>query len=303
METTGLENKVRQVVSNIRNLPTPPIVFHQIQKVMNDHTASAGQIASVLQEDPAMSVKVLKLTNSAFYGLAREIDSVKQAVVVVGIEAIKNLVLSASVIDMFKGKQIDEEYQEQFWRHSLATAFCGRLMARAFRASGIADPDAAFSAGLLHDIGKMIISCFLPEEFAQFKAARAQQPGVADHVLEKEVLGYDHAQIGGFLAVQWKLPPKLGDAIANHPSPVQSVGGNPLAHIIHLADLVARRTFGDNDLEGGGLEPAPEALTFLNVAEKDVVGFDSKLREEYVKAETFMAMAGISTDSSREEPA
>jgi putative nucleotidyltransferase with HDIG domain len=301
METTGLENKVRQVVSNIRNLPTPPIVFHQIQKVINDQKASAAQIASVLQEDPAMSVKVLKLTNSAFYGLAREIDSVKQAVVVVGIEAIKNLVLSASVIDMFKGKQLDEEYQEHFWRHSLATAFCGRLMARSFKASGMADPDAAFSAGLLHDIGKMVISCFLPDEFKQFKQAREQQPGTPDHVIEREVLGYDHAQIGGFLAVQWKLPPKLGDAIAHHHNPEQSIGGNMLAHIIHLADAVSRRTFTNSNFEGGIIEFSPEALTFLNITDEEVAEYDDKLRAEYVKAETFMAMAGIASGISSDE--
>lgn len=112
---------MRQVVSSIRNLPTPPIVFTQIQKVLNKETASAGDVANILAEDPSMSAKVLKLTNSAFYGLAREIDSVKQAVVIVGMDAIKNLVLSASVLEMFKGNSLSQEFQEKFWRHSLAT--------------------------------------------------------------------------------------------------------------------------------------------------------------------------------------
>ncbi|MFQ5499158.1 MAG: HDOD domain-containing protein [Candidatus Zixiibacteriota bacterium] len=161
IETASIDNKVRQIIANIRNLPTPPIVFHQIQKVMNDPYVSAGQIASILSEDPAMSVKVLKLTNSAFYGLSREVDSVKQAVVIVGLEAIKNLVLSASVLEMFKGQDIDREFQEEFWRHSLATGFCGRILAKALTGKGRIDPDSAFSAGLLHDIGKMIFSCFL----------------------------------------------------------------------------------------------------------------------------------------------
>ena len=297
MQQSGLENKVRQVVSNIHNLPTPPIVFHQIQKVINQHNTSAGQIAAVLQEDPAMSVKVLKLTNSAFYGLTREVDSVKQAVVIVGLEAIKNLVLSASVLEMFKGKEIDEEYQGQFWRHSLATAFCGRLMARSWRNSGIVDPDAAFSAGLLHDIGKMIISCFLSDEFKLLKSARSENPGLSDYVLEEQVLGYNHSQIGGFLAVQWKLPPKLGDAITNHHNPTHSLGGNPLAYIIHVADIVSRRTFNDT-FENSALDPMPEALDFLAVSAEDVISFEDKLREEYVKAETFMAMAGISSGSA-----
>ena len=104
MTTATVDNRVKQVVSNIRNLPTPPIVFQQIQKVLDDPNVSATQIAKILSEDPAMSVKVLKLTNSAFYGLSREVESVKQAVVIVGLEAVRNLVLSASVFDMFKGE-------------------------------------------------------------------------------------------------------------------------------------------------------------------------------------------------------
>ena len=123
MTTLTIENRVKQVVSNIRNLPTPPIVFHQIQKVLNDPKVSAAQVAAILAEDPAMSVKVLKMTNSAFYGLSREIESVKQAVVIIGMEAIRNLVLSASVLDMFKGKNTDQEFQEKFWRHSLAASW------------------------------------------------------------------------------------------------------------------------------------------------------------------------------------
>ncbi|UCC43460.1 MAG: HDOD domain-containing protein, partial [Candidatus Zixiibacteriota bacterium] len=171
MTTATVDSKIRQIISNIRNLPTPPIVFHQIQKVINDPAVSAVQIASILSEDPAMSVKVLKLTNSAFYGLAREVESVKQAVVIVGMEAIKNLVLSASVLDMFKGDDFDREFQERFWRHSLAVGFCGRILAKKVRSRGIVDADAAFSAGLLHDVGKIVLCCFLKDEYKKFAEA------------------------------------------------------------------------------------------------------------------------------------
>ncbi|MCK4574457.1 MAG: HDOD domain-containing protein, partial [candidate division Zixibacteria bacterium] len=143
METVVVDNKIKQVVSNIRNLPTPPMVFHQIQKVISDPNVSAAQIASILAEDPAISVKVLKLTNSAFYGLAREVDSVKHAVVIVGMEAIKNLVLSASVLDMFKSDTVDQEFQESYWRHSLATGFCCRFLAKKLQAHGMMNTDSA----------------------------------------------------------------------------------------------------------------------------------------------------------------
>jgi putative nucleotidyltransferase with HDIG domain len=295
-EITGIDSKVRRVVTNIRNLPTPPIVFHQIQKVINDPRSGATQVAAVLAEDPAMSVKVLKLTNSAFYGLAREVESVKQAVVIVGMEAIKNLVLSASVLDMFKGGGIDQDFQEAFWRHSLATAFCCRLLARRIKTRGIVDPDAAFSAGLLHDVGKIVVSCYLPSEFAAFRAARETDQVHLDHEIEMSVLGFDHAQVGSVLAVQWKLPHKLNDAIACHHVPQLSEGDSPIAHIVHLADFLAKSAFYDGETEAHLVGKLQDGLmTYLNISDADLDMYHELLREEYMRAETFMQMAGINS--------
>ncbi len=290
---TAIDNKVKRVVSNIRNLPTPPIVFHQIQKVINDPNASAERVAAVLAEDPAMSVKVLKLTNSAFYGLAREIESVKQAVVIVGMEAIKNLVLSASVLDMFKGDSIDQEFQEQFWRHSLATAFCCRIIARCVKTRGIVDPDAAFSGGLLHDVGKIVVSCFLPVEHQALKQERENDKLSADFILEERALGYNHAQIGGFLATQWKLPKKLSEAITHHHQPQLSEADTPIVYIVHIGDFLAKRTFYDaeNKSRVGCLEDG--VAEYMKVPEEDLDSYATVLRDEYMKAETFMQMAGL----------
>ena len=267
MTTATIDNKVKQVVSNIRNLPTPPIVFHQIQKVINDPKVSAGQIANILQEDPAMSVKVLKLTNSAFYGLQREIESVKQAVVIVGLEAIKNLVLSASVLDMFKGKDIDQEFQDKFWRHSLGVGFCARLVSRMGKARGMLDPDAAFSGGLLHDIGKVILCCYLQKEYALVKQEQESDKVSATYQIEERLLGYNHSQIGAILAEQWKL--------------------------IHVSNYVAKKTFSDRFEQHliGTIEDG--VLDLMQLTEEDIDKLTEALRLEYVKAETFMQMAGI----------
>ncbi|RKX26481.1 MAG: hypothetical protein DRP45_03430 [Candidatus Zixiibacteriota bacterium] len=294
MSTAVIDNKVRQVVSNIRNLPTPPIVFHQIQKVINDSKVSAGQIAGILSEDPAMSVKVLKLTNSAFYGLSREIESVKQAVVIVGLEAIKNLVLSASVLDMFKGKDIDQDFQEKFWRHSLAVGFCGRILARKVKSRGMIDPDSAFSGGLLHDIGKMVLSCFLTKEHKAIEDERLIDQKSQTFQVEEKVLGYNHAQIGAILAETWKLPQRLTEAVAFHHCPQLSESEAPVSYIIHIADYVAKKTFYDNDeqyLIGELVEGVQE---YMQVSNEDLDTYCELLREEYLKAETFMKMAGIS---------
>jgi putative nucleotidyltransferase with HDIG domain len=294
MSTITIDNKVKRVVSNIRNLPTPPIVFHQMEKVINSPKATAAQVAAVLSEDPAMSVKVLKLTNSAFYGLSREVDSVKQAVVIVGLEAIKNLVLSAAVLDMFKGKLVDGDYHERFWRHSLATAVCGSILARRIKSRGFVDPDSAFSAGLLHDIGKMVISCFLPEEYALFKRERQANRRATDYEIEEQVLGCNHAQIGGYLAAQWKLPARLGDAIQFHHHPQLNNREDPLVHLIHIANYLAQKTFYDQERAYLSRSLEPGVLEYLLISESDLDEYVEALREEYVKAETFMQMAGIS---------
>lgn len=293
MTTTQIDSKIQRVVSNVRNLPTPPIVFHQIQKVISNPNVNATQVASILAEDPAMSVKVLRLTNSAFYGLTREVESVKQAVVIVGFEAIKNLVLSASVLDMFKGKNIDQEYQERFWRHSLSTAFGCRLLARTLRSRGVVDPDSAFSAGLLHDVGKMVISCFLDEEYRKFKAERDSDQHSLDYVIEERLLGYTHAQIGGFLGTQWKIPHKLTDAIVFHHQPQLSQEESPLAHIVYMANHLAKKAFYDESEAYliGELDPA--VMSYLSVSDDQLAALSGALREEYVRAETFMQLAGI----------
>ncbi len=294
MIAEAIDTKVKRVVANIRNLPTPPIVFHQIQKVINDPNVNAVQIASILAEDPAMSVKVLRLTNSTFYGLAREVESVRQAVVVIGFEAIKNLVLSASVLDMFKGKNTDQEYQEKFWRHSLSTAFCSRILAGRLASRGMVDSDAAFSAGLLHDVGKLVISCFLEEEYDQYKKERRENTESPDFVIEENVLGYNHAQIGGFLGRQWKIPSKLINAITYHHHPQLSDSDSPIAFIVHLADYTSKKTFYDSYEQHLVGEVDPHVMEYMGLTAGDLEGYGDLLREEYLKAETFMQMAGIS---------
>ncbi len=290
-----IDNKVKQVISNIRNLPTPPIVFQQIQKVINDPNCSATKVASVLSEDPAMSVKVLKLTNSAFYGLSREVDSVKHAVVIVGMEAVKNLVLSASVLGMFKGTDVDREFEEKFWRHSLATGACCRILARKTKAAGIVDPDAAFSAGLLHDIGKIVVLSFLKEEAALLKEARLKDNTTPDYQLEDKIVGYNHAQIGGFLAVQWKLPKNLAKAISLHHrvNELENLLEDPLVSIVHLADYMAKRTFDDTTFVDPEVELHRKVMEYLQLSEDNMDEIEEELREDFLKAETFMQMAGL----------
>jgi putative nucleotidyltransferase with HDIG domain len=289
----GIEEKINRVVGGINNLPTPPIVFTQIQKVLNNPNTSAFDIAAILQEDPAMSAKVLKLTNSAYYGLSREIDSVKQAVMIVGLDAVKNLVLSASVISIFSKDQIDQEFQDYFWRHSLATAFGARMLSRLLRTKLTFDAESGFSAGMLHDIGKMVISVYMSEESQQIKAKKAEQPNIPDYKIEDDILGYNHAHIGALLGQHWKLPTTLIEAVKFHHFPqLIETKDNNLPYLIHLANHLAILTFDvdpDNETQVDPLQPG--VLDAVGSSQEEIEPLCGKLREEYGRAETFMEMA------------
>ncbi|MEZ5359426.1 MAG: HDOD domain-containing protein [Candidatus Zixiibacteriota bacterium] len=288
----GVEAKIGKIVGGISNLPTPPIVFTQIQKVLNNPNTSAFDVAAILQEDPAISAKVLKLTNSAYYGLPKEVESVRQAVVIVGLEAIKNLVLSASVFEAFSSGNIDKEYQDLFWRHSLGTAFAARLLAHKMKATAVFDGEAAFSGGMLHDIGKMVISVYMPEEAKKIKELKDQLKEKPDHAIEEQVLGYNHTQVGALLAREWKLPQKLVEAISYHHFPQLNDSDNNLPYLISMANFLTHLTFDYDPEENNYVEPIEDGVyNFVGTTKEHLIDCTDLLREEYGKSETFMAMA------------
>ena len=291
---TSLENRLVQIINGIRNLPTPPIVFQQIQKVINDPETSVSDIATILSEDPAMSVKVLKLTNSAFYGLSREIDSVKHAVMIIGLEAVKNLVLSASVLSMFKADNTNKEYHESFWRHSLATAFAARIIATNLKHGKQFNPDPGFSCGLIHDIGKMIFCCFMPREHKAILDYHSTHPDIHELEAEVAVLGFTHAQMGRQLAITWKLPPRMAETIGYHHNPALNNGSDDFSFLINLADFVALTAFPVENLESRTRDLNPATREFFKIDNTELETLKLSLIEEYMKAETFMKIAGVS---------
>jgi len=291
IDTQEAISKLQQTVEQISNLPTPPVVFNQINKVINDPNTSAYDIAAILSEDPAMSVKVLKLSNSAFYGLKREITSIKQAIVIMGIEAVRSLVLSTAVFDMFKGNDSDPEFQDDFWRHSLATGTCARLLIRQMSGKWITEAELAFSAGLLHDIGKLVQFSYLPDDF---KAAKEVMDAddIPWYKAEEAALGYTHSHLGALLGHKWKLPSALKDAIENHHTPKLANTEGIHASLVHIANYISHMTFDDELLITRNEQILDrEVLVKVGLDSIDLPQFRDKLMDEYAKAETFMKMA------------
>jgi len=290
--TAENEKAIKLIVAKIHNLPTPPIVFMQITKVVNNPNTSAYDIASIISEDPALTAKVLKLTNSSFYGISGTITNVKQAIVILGLEAVKSLVISASVFESFsKNTKLDTEYLERFWRHSLSVAFMAKILCRVKKIGSIQMTEQSFSAGLLHDIGKLIIISHLPQEHLRIAELLKHHPDLTEDEAEKKALEFTHADIGSYLATRWNLPDSIVAAIQNHHDP-DMVMSNKETAIIHLADYLAHKMKniekGIKDNEGRFHETAWATLGLDPGSEFQ---FIEMLREEYAKAETFIKMA------------
>ena len=291
LDTKDAADKLQQTIGRISNLPTPPLVFQQINRVVNDPGTSAYDVAAILSEDPAISVKILKLSNSAFYGLRHEVTSINQAVVIMGMEAVRSMVLSTAVFDIFKKDAIDPEIQERFWRHSLATATCMRILVRAVSGKWITKSDQAFSTGLLHDIGKLVMYAYLPDDFRACMKLR-EADGVSLLAAEETALGYTHSNVGALLAQKWSLPPQLEDAIEFHHYPHLSEDESSLAYMVHLADYIAHLTLDTGDeLEKDPPHLDPVVLEELRISDGHLKSYSDTLREEYVRAETFIQMA------------
>lgn len=291
-QTATAEERLRRRLAGIGNLPTPPVVFTQISKVMNDPSTSVKKIAAIMSEDPAMSAKVLRLSNSAYFGVRNEITHISQAVLVLGLDAIKALVLSSAVFDMFKDKNIDAEYQDRFWRHSLATAIAARLLSKHGKLALSCESEIAFSAGLLHDIGKLIICCFMPEDHRAIRAL-AKEKGCSDLEAEKETIGYSHTLVGTMLAESWKLPLLIRTAIADHHSPGSPDSpGSQYSALVHVANYLSVKTFDPDVLKSGaGSILQPEVLDQLELSEEDLETLSAELLESYSRSTTFVQMA------------
>ena len=211
------EESFKSVVGRIRNLPSPPATYFRIIEAQQSPSCSTQTIGEIVTRDPGLTANLLKLINSAFFGPARHVTDPMEAVQFLGISRIRSLTLMHHIVSKFDGHDFADLQVEQIWDHSLRTAFLARRFA-SWRRAGKRIEDEAFTAGLLHDIGHIILAANLPREF-RLARARAHEKGLAWHVAEREVIGTTHANLGAYLLGIWGLPPALTEAVARHEEP------------------------------------------------------------------------------------
>jgi HD-like signal output (HDOD) protein/ActR/RegA family two-component response regulator len=229
---------VRAVVSGMKSIPSLPGMYHQIVEELRSEDTSLDKIATIISQDAGMTVKILQLANSAFMGVRYEISNPRQAVSLIGTEMVRALVLSVHVFSEFQDRQGVASHWTALWEHSIATGVLAQRIAVSEKCAK-AMTEESFTAGLLHEIGKLVLLAQMPKEYAEILKKVAEKPGslIAN---ERERFGCTHADLGAYLMSIWGLPHTLIHAVAYHDRPLESVeGAFSSLTAVHAADAIA----------------------------------------------------------------
>ena len=279
---------IRKTLENVSTIPTLPIVIEKITRLLQNPQTSAEDIGKAITTDQALTSKVLKLVNSAFYGFPGRISTITHAVVILGFSTVKNVVLTASIFDAFsKRVSANTNFEmEKFWLHSIA---CGAAAQTLAKRIGHNAKEECFIAGLIHDIGKILMCNYLPAEFELVIQNRIKK-NCLFFESERETLGITHQELGGIIAERWNLPEALQGAVKNHHYTVQDKEYSTVSGIVHASDILVRAL----DFGNGGDDKIPQMsevvwnnLGFENIQMQQLL---EDIESEVDKAAVFMQL-------------
>lgn len=264
---------IEKKFSNVYQLPTLPEVYSRLRQVLANPKTSAQEVASIIEQDQALSSKVLKIVNSAFYGFPQKVSTISHATVILGFNEIRNIAFSASVINMFNQEGDDPLFHYKgFWEHALGVAVCSRIIAKKVGTAFIKNPEEAFIAGLMHDVGKITQEQYMAKEYRPvLEMARENKLSLRE--AEKAVLGFDHQEVGEYLAENWNLPSILSVAIGYHHTPrafSKEDPSFPMVCVVHIANTLVRAL--NVGWGGDRFVPTAEKVTweFLRLNKSDI---------------------------------
>jgi HD-like signal output (HDOD) protein len=212
-----------------------PVIYTRINDVTNDPRKSMADISKVISEDSGLSARLLRIVNSAFYNFPSRVETISRAVTIVGTQQLRALALATSVLNLFKGVPATLVNMESFWKHSITCGLAARAIA-AYRREP--NTEFFFTAGVMHDIGRLIMFTRIPEE-SKAAMVLAKEKSELLYIAEREVIGFDHAAVGRALVQLWKLPSSLEEVVAFHNHPSGATRYPVETGVIHLADIIA----------------------------------------------------------------
>jgi HD-like signal output (HDOD) protein len=224
----------RELLTGYIEISSLPLIYTRLNDAVNNPRASIADIARIISEDAGLTARLLRIVNSAFYGIPTRVESIARAVTIIGTHELRALALATSVTTMFKGIPEDLANMELFWRHSIACGVAARILATYRR---LPNAERFFIAGVLHDIGRLVMFMKVPDKSRE-AMVRSQEVGEPLFVSEREVMGFGHASVGSLLLEAWRFPQGLEEAVGFHHNPNAATRYPLEAAIVHLADII-----------------------------------------------------------------
>lgn len=269
--------RLRDSIKNIKSLPTLPGIVAKLNVLMEDKSVPVEEIARLIATDQILAAKVLKMVNSASYGFPRRVSTVSHAIILLGVNVVKSLVLSASIFEMM------ERHVLGLWEHSLGAGIAANVIAKRL---GLPDPEEITTAALLHDIGKVIIKIELGDDYDQLTSV-VNQKDIAMIEAERELFETDHTEVGELLGKAWLLPDKLVEPITCHHNVGRAEKQPVRTAAVHVANAMVKASgfgFGGDDIVP---TIQPLAWKTLGLTEAHLEGIIEEMEEKLVEARNF----------------
>ena len=269
------------------DIPSLPTVIVQVVEAIEREGVSSHQIEEIVALDSAITVKLLKVVNSAYFGLPQQISSISQAISFLGLQQVRNLVLSIGVLNALRSDSPRViKLQKEFWEKSFGTAACARHIA-ARKGMPAKARDLVFVAGLLHDIGQLFLITFFTSPYLEV-LKHSQDSSEPLIEIELRVLRVTHAEIGGVLAEKWNFPIALQEVIANHEEPKRPTD-EPIIACIHCADRLVGNTV-ESAISSCGGELSQDMVDWLNLTDEEKDDIKAEVETQILKAKELLGM-------------
>lgn len=274
-----IKARIDELLQDVTQLPPMPAMVARLNALVQDPEVDMKALADEISLDPAITAAIIRLSNSAYYRPSRAIRSVQEAIVTLGLRVVKNIVVVAASKGILKVNLDDYKMEApEMWDHSLAVAEIAASIARLKKQSGVPE-DVAFTAGLLHDIGKVVLVQYFHKVFLKIISDMETQPGVSFTELERKYTGYSHDQVGGTLLERWGFPDELVEAVRCNYHPEQATVNPRLCSMVHVANAIALSGGIGVDIGGLNEELSKTALQNLELSDRELEALYGHLPE------------------------
>lgn len=278
-----MNESLKQYVQKIDKLPTLPVIAQEILSLVSNDSSSVGRIESVVENDPAISAKILSVANSVLFGVKVQTKTLDSAIMRIGFDNVKSIALGISLMTVLQDRESGNVFDyKRIYNHSVTAGFLARLLAKKLK---LDFSDEIMMNGMLHDIGYLVLNKYFPEIYMEVLASFDKGLSLLD--AEKNILGFTHADIGKWLAEKWNLPNAILDTTLYHHTPSLAKRNLKRVAVIHLADYITTQ----NLLTPTDMDPHypldPASLDILGISEEHLKKFEAELGSEEYSSEIF----------------